>query len=136
MPARFDLCTCGKHGRIVFENETSGREICFKQDGFHFARVAAESDIVTDTELEELMASIVSSSLPITPEEADLPLLYRTEALNKVVEELFAEENPCVEDGIDPEALCAFLHDPVEPGEIPPSFLAFVKKVVAEVQPQ
>jgi hypothetical protein len=87
MPARFELCQCGRHGRIIFADDCRGGEFVFKEHGFAFVRSAVEFKRLDDGEMRKITEEILASSLPQSAKGLDKHLLFAADTLNCLLNE-------------------------------------------------
>ena len=128
MPARLDICQCGKHGHFVLDDRSLSPEACFKQFASHLIHTGVEAGLLKDEDMPKLIAEVTSSGLPDTPGETDLFMLFNTELFNQATME-------GVEMPYEHEHLCSTLHDTRSLRLIPDNFLELVCKTVHAFQP-
>lgn len=80
MSAKFEVCSCGKHGRIFLEDGERSEEVCSKEHAFYIARKAR----ITDEEVQKIMQEIKDSALVEEAEVADVQLVFKAEIFRDV----------------------------------------------------
>ncbi len=73
--AHFQLCDCGKHGRVVFPDGRTGGEVASKEDAVRYLQYAVlvgfyqTIDTILNYELADLKDELEASSLPASANE-------------------------------------------------------------------
>ena len=122
--AKFEVCECGKHGRIVLTNGYKGPEVCSKDMGLHLVRTAIQHERMDDAEAASVMEEIQACPMPATLDEASPDLLWMAEVFNHVGIE--HEEDVQAWDG---QIIHALLHQPVQKGAAPKDILETARKL-------
>ena len=122
--ARFELCTCGRHGRIILADGFQA-EFCFKEHGFHFAQIGVREERFSSEESEQIIKDIAESSLPTTAQEANRQLLWNTEAWNQTY-----LQYPKVR-GWSKQRICKLLHKKIfKDDEIPSDLIPVIERII------
>lgn len=74
----FQLCPCGKHGRIIAQG-FAGTEFSYRQQGHRMVTTGVEYQMFNASEAGELIDQINRSGLPHEYEKVDLELAWRLE---------------------------------------------------------
>lgn len=130
MPAKLELCTCNKHGRIILESGYRGSEFCEQQHALHMVRMGIRWELLNDDEAKNLTEKILASPLPKTPDDVELSLLFNIEKANKL-----ALDHDPESQAWRPDRIHRMLQRKVRENEIPADFLEVIKREIASSGP-
>ena len=126
MPARFEMCACGKHGRIVLADGFRGHEACDKESALHLARTGVQFEQFSDADVPVVMQQILESALPGNAQDVPKLLLFSIEVLNYLGMEYREEIQR-----LTPEVICKSLFGALKEGDIPADFMEVIAKEIA-----
>ena len=130
MAARFDLCICREHGRVVLTDGSRGPENCYQGHAIIVARNALSKQQIAPEEAVTLMKAILETPLPKNPTDVFMPLLYNAETYNK-----FLAINPSVAQGWSSAGIHEALIEPVTE-RIPANFVMLVSNNIERHAPR
>ncbi len=70
MGAHFELCQCGKHGRII-QSDIPGLEVTSKEEIYILMSMAESSGRINRADCKSILTAIEKSGLPTTIKEVD-----------------------------------------------------------------
>ncbi|MES2006924.1 MAG: hypothetical protein V4436_02315 [Patescibacteria group bacterium] len=112
--AKFEVCSCGKHGHLVLRNGFRGTEFCYQELGLHLVRTAVQFKCLNDEEMVQVTQEILASALPKNVQEADASLVFNAEIFNHIYISHEGEVGQW-----SPEIIHELLQMPLEKGQIP-----------------
>lgn len=130
MPARFEQCFCGTHGRIFLANGFRGPEFCFRQHGLHIVRMGVSMECLLDEEITDLTRAILASSMPEDMQPEDLTRNFKAEIFNQF---LYDHEQEMRHHG--DERVHTFLYKEIPRKDIPPDFVERTRAMLATSKP-
>lgn len=129
MPARFEMCRCGRHGRVVQASGFRGCESSCKQHALHMVRSGAQLGIFDDDEQVRIIEEILKAKLPHSIDDADVLVTFNADAYNHSQTEGTLPEN------LTDQAICKLVTDKTNKHLIPRDFLWAAKQAMQSWQP-